>query len=127
LSESGTTTIELADERPLVIAWLPYSVKEVKLTVGREAHPSETIRVGLKPVVEGQAAFLLWHYELLDPDGEICRWARNSASTSEPRIHFALDEPEGIYTLQVREVLTGAHARTEIPLTKDPQGVGQRR
>jgi len=90
----------------------------VKLTAGKEAHPGETIRVGIKPVVEGRAAFLLWHCELLGPDGEFCRWARSSATASDPSIHFALDDPEGTYTLEVHEVLTGTRARTQIELTK---------
>ncbi len=120
LGEEGRATLDLAEDTPRILAWLPFKISRLSLRTPEPATQGDTVTIEMDASFTGEPGPLFWHYELLAPDGKPCAWVRNSAARTPPQIRFAHDDPPGTYTLRVREVLTGAMCSAQVILRKRP-------
>lgn len=118
LGKQKTVTVDLPTYEPVILALLPEPVKGLTMSVASQANRGDLLSAALKLEGKKIGREHAFHVKVLGPDGkEIRQLSANVLATKGQavwKVPFAVNDPAGEYTLQARDVATGAAAEQKI-------------
>jgi len=123
----NTWDVEVSRGRPALFALLPYRVTAVRATVPARVRTGSTLTAPISVTVgEGKPGFHVVRADVFAPGSTTAhrQYSQNVAcpnGTGEVTIPFALNDPGGKWTIELRDVASGTIARGAVELGPAPK------